>query len=269
MVTIHIFCFYGYGCQLYNLQILGISALWRLFRGKKWNQLRSRVDSYSYNNEQLFIGTILFTILLFLLPTVIMYYLVFLVLRFMTLAVQEGLCESFIYLIDHEHILSMIGLLFFIEHISTLPTYTILLWLMNSRTICGQMFVRIIEDDDDDDELNGPSKSFEQFQLYNNISGRPLIVQLETKRISLLKIINNRYDDLLQSLTRYRQMANSSGELKWNEFIMSVLTGQRIHQNLSIGLSLSFFIGYLLFNVYFSLRTKVISIKKMKNIIIS
>lgn len=89
-MTIHIYCFYGYGCQLYGLQVSGIGALWRLFRGKKYNQLRNRVDSYSYDNEQLFIGTILFTVLLFLLPTVFMYYLVFLVLRFLTLAVQEG-----------------------------------------------------------------------------------------------------------------------------------------------------------------------------------
>ena len=90
MITIHIYCLYGYAGQLYGYQVSAIFALWRLFRGKKWNQLRKRVDSYSYDNEQLFIGTILFTIFLFLLPTVVLYYSVFLILRILTLAIQEG-----------------------------------------------------------------------------------------------------------------------------------------------------------------------------------
>lgn len=90
LFTLHIYCFYGYASLLLRYQLDGIAALWRLFRGKKWNQLLSRVDSYSYDNEQLFIGTILFTILLFLLPTVIMYYVVFVVLRILTLAVKES-----------------------------------------------------------------------------------------------------------------------------------------------------------------------------------
>uniref|UniRef100_A0A8C6RZP1 Phosphatidylinositol glycan anchor biosynthesis, class Q n=1 Tax=Nannospalax galili TaxID=1026970 RepID=A0A8C6RZP1_NANGA len=31
----------------------GLSSLWRLFRGKKWNVLRQRVDSCSYDLDQL------------------------------------------------------------------------------------------------------------------------------------------------------------------------------------------------------------------------
>ncbi len=54
-----------------------LASLWRLFRGKKWNVLRQRVDSASYDVDQLFIGTLLFTVLLFLLPTTALYYIVF------------------------------------------------------------------------------------------------------------------------------------------------------------------------------------------------
>lgn len=86
LATVHIFCFYGYAARLYSFQTYSLSALWRLFRGKKWNHLKSRVDSYSYQYDQLFIGSISFTIVVFLLPTVVLYYCVFLTLRLATMA---------------------------------------------------------------------------------------------------------------------------------------------------------------------------------------
>lgn len=64
-------------CRLYNLQLNTLSSLWHLFRGKKWNVLRRRVDSAVYNVDQLFLGTLLFTVLLFLLPTTALFYVVF------------------------------------------------------------------------------------------------------------------------------------------------------------------------------------------------
>uniref|UniRef100_A0A3Q3XP98 Uncharacterized protein n=1 Tax=Mola mola TaxID=94237 RepID=A0A3Q3XP98_MOLML len=88
LLTFHIYCFYVYGARLYCLMIYGLSSLWRLFRGKKWNVLRQRVDSCSYDLDQLFIGTLLFTILLFLLPTVALYYLVFTLLRLVVVLFQ-------------------------------------------------------------------------------------------------------------------------------------------------------------------------------------
>ncbi|XP_051569822.1 phosphatidylinositol N-acetylglucosaminyltransferase subunit Q-like [Myxocyprinus asiaticus] len=88
LLTFHIYCFYVYGARLYCLKICGLSSLWRLFRGKKWNVLRQRVDSCSYDLDQLFIGTLLFTILLFLLPTTALYYLVFTLLRLVVVLFQ-------------------------------------------------------------------------------------------------------------------------------------------------------------------------------------
>ncbi|XP_030646643.1 phosphatidylinositol N-acetylglucosaminyltransferase subunit Q [Chanos chanos] len=88
LLTFHIYCFYVYGARLYCLKIYGLSSLWRLFRGKKWNVLRQRVDSCSYDMDQLFIGTLLFTILLFLLPTTALYYLVFTLLRLVVVMFQ-------------------------------------------------------------------------------------------------------------------------------------------------------------------------------------
>ncbi|KAM9392279.1 phosphatidylinositol N-acetylglucosaminyltransferase subunit Q isoform 1-T2 [Pholidichthys leucotaenia] len=88
LLTFHIYCFYVYGARLYCLKIYSLSSLWRLFRGKKWNVLRQRVDSCSYDLDQLCIGTLLFTILLFLLPTTALYYLVFTLLRLVVVLFQ-------------------------------------------------------------------------------------------------------------------------------------------------------------------------------------
>lgn len=88
MMTIHIYCFYVYAARLYSLQVVALSSLFRLFRGKKWNVLRKRVDSASYEMDQLFIGTLLFTILLFLLPTTALFYGVFALLRLVVLSLQ-------------------------------------------------------------------------------------------------------------------------------------------------------------------------------------
>jgi phosphatidylinositol glycan class Q protein len=45
--------------------------------GKRWNTLRHRVDSYDYEIDQLFLGTLLFTVTIFLLPTIFTYYAFF------------------------------------------------------------------------------------------------------------------------------------------------------------------------------------------------
>ncbi|KAJ3601368.1 hypothetical protein NHX12_032337 [Muraenolepis orangiensis] len=78
LLTFHIYCFYVYGARLYCMKLYGLCSLWRLFRGRKWNVLRQR----------LFIGTLLFTILLFLLPTTALYYLVFTLLRLVVVLLQ-------------------------------------------------------------------------------------------------------------------------------------------------------------------------------------
>lgn len=49
----------------------------RLASGKKWNVLRQRTDSYAYDVDQLFLGTLLFTVSAFLLPTVLTYATLF------------------------------------------------------------------------------------------------------------------------------------------------------------------------------------------------
>ena len=77
LLTFHIHCFYAYARRLFVSQSCGLMSLWRLFRGKKYNPLRDRVDTSSNNTpDQLFLGALAFTILLFLYPTTLMYFAV-------------------------------------------------------------------------------------------------------------------------------------------------------------------------------------------------
>ncbi|XP_046402237.1 phosphatidylinositol N-acetylglucosaminyltransferase subunit Q [Ischnura elegans] len=125
LVSFHVYCIYVYAARLYNLQIRGLIALWRLFLGKKWNPLRQRVDSCTYSSEQLFLGTLAFTILFFLLPTTVMYYIVFAGLRLATVAVRGCLNKIKILL-------------------QSIPLYSSLLWIVNGDSITSTIQVVVL-----------------------------------------------------------------------------------------------------------------------------
>lgn len=224
----------------------GISALWRLFRGKKWNELRSRVDSYSYDNEQLFIGTILFTILLFLLPTVFMYYLVFLILRIVTLAVKEG--QSTNSTIWEFKIFNFAGLFFFIDYLSSMPLYTLLLWLLDSPVISGKVFFKIINEPNRGNRTVNVNHHANNHNHSREESNRPLVIYLQTKRVSIYKIITSDYDRILSLLKRYRKSTSSTYQFSWDDFFNCIISGEILYHNFSYALSFAIFLLiYLLY----------------------
>ncbi|CAD6224671.1 GSCOCG00005495001-RA-CDS [Cotesia congregata] len=116
LVSFHAYCIYVYAARLFNIQIRGLTALFRLFLGKKKNPLRERVDSCQYQADQLFVGTLLFTILLFLMPTTWVYYTVFTTLRIIIIGFGGFLTKLKFYF-------------------QVLPIYTLLCWLFNSRCV--------------------------------------------------------------------------------------------------------------------------------------
>lgn len=75
--TTHISTLHWLISLIYSRQIQATTALWRLFRGQKWNPLRERLDSYDYTVEQHIVGSLLFTPLLLLLPTTSAFYMSF------------------------------------------------------------------------------------------------------------------------------------------------------------------------------------------------
>jgi phosphatidylinositol glycan class Q protein len=77
VLTIHVYAFYIASARIYNWQLTIIVSLFHLFRGKKRNVLRNRIDSCDYDLDQLLLGTILFTLLTFLLPTIGVFYATF------------------------------------------------------------------------------------------------------------------------------------------------------------------------------------------------
>ncbi|XP_011817866.1 PREDICTED: phosphatidylinositol N-acetylglucosaminyltransferase subunit Q [Colobus angolensis palliatus] len=106
LLTFHIYCFYVYGARwavpssLRKPQSPGCSSGMgegaALGRPWAWGPADARRAGPS---PQLFIGTLLFTILLFLLPTTALYYLVFTLLRLLVVAVQ-GLIHLLVDLIN-------------------------------------------------------------------------------------------------------------------------------------------------------------------------
>lgn len=77
LATLHLYLLYTQFAWLHNQQVCLLASLWKLFRGKKLNVLRSRVDSNDYDVAQLLLGTLLFTVVFFLFPTCLVYYVFF------------------------------------------------------------------------------------------------------------------------------------------------------------------------------------------------
>ncbi|XP_010246230.1 PREDICTED: uncharacterized protein LOC104589577 isoform X2 [Nelumbo nucifera] len=81
LATFHISTLHWLVSLLYSQQIQALAALWRIFRGRKWNPLRQRFDSYDYMVEQHIVGSLLFTPLLLLLPTTSVFYIFFTIIN--------------------------------------------------------------------------------------------------------------------------------------------------------------------------------------------
>lgn len=96
-LNLYLICYYIIILRILLLQTTGLLSLWRLFKGQKFNPLRKRVDSCNYDTNQLLLGTLLFTILLFLYPTTLVLYVVFFTLRCAQFSIQY-LIRSFIVL---------------------------------------------------------------------------------------------------------------------------------------------------------------------------
>lgn len=98
ILTVHIYSFYIASARIFNWQLTIIISLFHLFRGKKRNVLRNRIDSCDYDLDQLLLGTILFTVLFFLLPTVVVFYLTFASARMLIISMKAGFdtCLAFL-----------------------------------------------------------------------------------------------------------------------------------------------------------------------------
>jgi phosphatidylinositol glycan class Q protein len=91
LLTLHIYSFYIASARIFHWQLTIMISLFHLFRGKKRNVLRNRIDSCDYDLDQLLLGTILFTLQFFLLPTVFVFYLTFACARVAVICLKAAL----------------------------------------------------------------------------------------------------------------------------------------------------------------------------------
>ncbi|CAX43038.1 phosphatidylinositol N-acetylglucosaminyltransferase subunit, putative [Candida dubliniensis CD36] len=134
LITLHIYGFYYCSAKIYRRQLEIIKSLFQLFRGKKYNVLRNRIDNLNnyeldsntncandnsnFEIDQLLLGTLLFMMMIFLLPTVFAFYLVFFIMHLLIL-MSFNLLEN----------LQII--------ICFIPLFVILLKLKNSKRLQG------------------------------------------------------------------------------------------------------------------------------------
>lgn len=87
--AVHLWLIHFMFCRIFYFMRSVLSSLSKLFRGKKRNVLRNRIDSCQYDMDQLVVGTIFFTLAFFLFPTVTIYYAFFCCTRLCVLASQS------------------------------------------------------------------------------------------------------------------------------------------------------------------------------------
>ncbi|GAA5925839.1 hypothetical protein JCM1841_006332 [Sporobolomyces salmonicolor] len=92
---ITLLCLPFFGCYvaitlIYRWSLIALGALFNVFRGKKYNPLRSRSEPARYEVDALLLGTILFVTLIFLFPTLAAFYLAFASSRLTIVALQTA-----------------------------------------------------------------------------------------------------------------------------------------------------------------------------------
>ncbi len=81
LAVLHIYLFFTVSARLYHWTLTTMIALFYLFQGKKRNVLLQRIDLNNYTLDQLILGTLIFTLLIFLFPTVLVYFALFAMVR--------------------------------------------------------------------------------------------------------------------------------------------------------------------------------------------
>ncbi|CAD6889560.1 unnamed protein product [Tilletia caries] len=119
LCTFHLHIAYLLSRAIYAWFLYGLDVLFHVFRGKKRNTLRGgRVDDAEYELDQRLLGTILFTLLVFLFPTVGVYYLPFAMAEWMRVGVRAGVLEVGLALLNH---LPLFGLMLRLKDPARVP----------------------------------------------------------------------------------------------------------------------------------------------------
>jgi hypothetical protein len=75
LITAHIHSVYFLFAIIYKSTLEMLQTIWYMFRGKKYNMLKNKVDAADYRIEELLFGVLTMTVILFVFPTMLVYYL--------------------------------------------------------------------------------------------------------------------------------------------------------------------------------------------------
>ncbi|EGO03941.1 hypothetical protein SERLA73DRAFT_175640 [Serpula lacrymans var. lacrymans S7.3] len=100
VLTAHMYVCYRLVAVVYYHQLQLVGSLWKLFRGKRYNALRNRTDTWDYDIDQLLLGTILFTLVAYLSPTITLYYALFALLR-LSIVFLHAILQTLLAFISH------------------------------------------------------------------------------------------------------------------------------------------------------------------------
>lgn len=189
LATLHLHCFYIYGARLYNLQTSLLGSQWRAFRGRKWNPLKQRVDTYDAGGAislRRVLTAVVFTLVVFLLPTITIYYLVFVLLR-VSLKLARGLLAGIVWVLNIN------------------PLYLVLLNMTGSNRVKGDIYFSTLTDQQQGEAVVG------------NCEG-PLLLSLCTWPSSLSHILTDASPNTFPS----RPSPN------WSFIVSSIMFGERL-----------------------------------------
>ncbi|KDQ07353.1 hypothetical protein BOTBODRAFT_611370 [Botryobasidium botryosum FD-172 SS1] len=106
ILSVHVYVSYLIATFIFSQQLFTARSLFNLFRGKRKNVLRNRIDSWDYDLDQLLLGTILFTLITFLFPTILVYYTLFALMR-LAIIFAHATLETFLAFTNHFPLFAM------------------------------------------------------------------------------------------------------------------------------------------------------------------
>ncbi|KAG0146484.1 hypothetical protein CROQUDRAFT_657288 [Cronartium quercuum f. sp. fusiforme G11] len=98
--TFHLWLIYRIFTFIFDWHLQTLQVLFNIFRGRKFNVLRSRTEPAIYQLDQLILGTLMFTVATFLFPTVLAFYLLLGVTRLFIVAIH-AIIDTSLSLLNH------------------------------------------------------------------------------------------------------------------------------------------------------------------------
>nr|GMD22106.1 phosphatidylinositol N-acetylglucosaminyltransferase subunit GPI1 isoform X1 [Ipomoea batatas] len=208
LATMHLSALHWLLSLIYSWQIQAISALWRLFRGRKWNPLRQRLDSYGYTVEQHVVGSLLFTPLLLILPTVSAFYIFFTILN----ATISLIC-----------IVIELGILV----IHATPYTKVAVWLVRKKRFPSGIWFEIVSSQCDvtNSSHTGSAAEINLEPSAHCFKSLAVVSFLRGNHLSLREVVSPHYGCVFSAISRSSMALSAYG----------ILTGKSISYTLGIG----------------------------------